>query len=341
MSKIEWTERTWNFLVGCDKISAGCKNCYAIRMAYRLMHNPKMKEKYEGVATKKAGGDLNWTGKINVDEERLLLPLQVKKPTTWFVNSMSDLFHQDVPFDVIDRCFTIMKSCPQHTFQILTKRADRMLEYFKRDIPTIIDNMILTMMIEEIEIPNQICLVQETGVEGYPLPNVWLGVSVEDQKAADERIPLLLQVPAAVRWLSCEPLLGKIDLDYIPRNDFKDDDTFPEGIDWVVCGGESGPGARPMHPDWARSLRDQCNTAGVPFFFKQWGEWMPVRFADAGVAKAKSIGQFYKGKNDFWEGENSNEETYGEHIINMRKVGKKKAGRLLDGKEWSEYPVSR
>jgi len=328
MSKIEWTERTWNFLIGCNKVSAGCKNCYAIRMAYRLMHNPKMQEKYSGVATKTAGGDLNWTGKINIDEERLLLPLQTKKPTTWFVNSMSDLFHEDVPFDVITQAFAIMAICYQHTFQILTKRVDRMQRYF--------DNKLLNEGIQSWARHYSARFGIEYKKTNIPLANVWLGVSVEDQKTADERIPLLLHIPAAVRWLSMEPLLGPVHInDYFfkgkihhhPDNSKENsvlnainalskcvNPNLKSNIDWVVAGGESGPNARPMHPDWVRSIRDQCNAAGVSFFFKQWGEWMPCNEYESTIV------------------------IPGENAVHIKKVGKKKAGRLLDGKLHDEYP---
>jgi protein gp37 len=302
MSKIEWTERTWNFLIGCTLKSKGCENCYAMRMAYRLQHNPLMKEKYEGVAKKTAGGKILWTGKINVDEERLLLPLQVKKPTTWFVNSMSDLFHEDVEWNVIYKAFDVMLQTPQHTYQILTKRPDIMLKHMKKVYFHLQRNYPRATL---------------------PLPNVWLVVSVEDQKAADERIPLLSQVPAAVRGLSCEPLLAKIYVCGTMQQHAGPDIYYNhlQNIDWVVCGGESGPGARPMHPEWARSLRDQCNAAGVPFFFKQWGEYIETDQLQETATNVLNKKDLFIDGNYFF------------------KVGKKKAGRLLDGKEWSEYPV--
>lgn len=253
-TKIEWTQQTWNPTVGCDKVSAGCKHCYAIRMAWRLAHIPAMKELYGDTVKKGANGEPNWTGVVKVSEAAMDKPLQFKKPTMFFVDSMSDLFHESVPFEVMDRVFDIMDACPQHTFQILTKRPGRMCDYF----------------------------YWKSKGNGFkfgiwPLANVWLGVSVEDQKAADERIPYLLQVPAAVRFLSCEPLLGMVNLHL--------DGTVPKAwghgyqcvgnlIDWVICGGESGPDSSPMHPNWARSLRYQCKEYNIPFFFKQWGDWM-------------------------------------------------------------------
>jgi protein gp37 len=293
MSKIEWTGQTWNPLIGCDKISAGCKNCYAIRTAWIRLHNPKMAERYAGTVHKTAGGDINWTGQVNVVKEALDKPLRTKKPTVYFVNSMSDLFHDAVSFSVIHDIFNTMAACPQHTFQILTKRPERMLQYvnwFRRG-----------------------------GRYDFTLgDNVWIGVSVEDQKTANERILALSVVPAKVRFLSCEPLLGPIDL-YPYLNLTVEGRTGKPGsaIDWVIVGGESGHGARPMHPDWARSLRDQCTSAGVPFFFKQWGEYWPGEF-----------GRLYRAKTlDFADGQQ------------MVKTGKKKAGRLLDGQLHDSFPL--
>lgn len=241
-SRIEWTEKTWNPVTGCTKISAGCKNCYAERLSSRLQ---KM-----GVA-RYANGFA-----VKMHPDVLPEPLRWKKPAVVFVNSMSDLFHDDVPAGFIAEVFDVMEKAAQHTFQVLTKRPERMLDL----------NL------------------------SWP-PNVWAGVSVENQQAADERISLLLQTPAAVRFLSCEPLLGPVDLlgvrfDSHTRMDVLSGrgvttrsgviaqsipNAFCERIDWVIVGGESGPEARPMHPDWARSIRNQCELAGVPFFFKQWG----------------------------------------------------------------------
>jgi protein gp37 len=309
-SKIEWTEKTWNPVTGCNKVSAGCKNCYAEVMHKRL--RVLMPEKY---AHDFLEGAFPY-------EKDLLLPLKWKKPCRIFVNSMSDLFHKDVPFDFIDKVFAVMTVTPQHTYQILTKRPERMVEYFKSRTTT------LQWGAAAYETFGQ--LIAEVGEIEYPLRNVWLGTSVEDQATADERIPELQTVPATVRFLSCEPLLGPIDLRMDTRA------YLGEGeIHWVIAGGESGHRARPMHPDWVRSLRDQCKTTGVPFFFKQWGEWTPVKFGQRG-SSGKNIGYFnFCGQ---WiSGENVNEEVY-VSPLNMRAVGKKESGRLLDGIEWNEYP---
>jgi protein gp37 len=304
-TKIEWTDQTWNPTTGCNKISAGCKNCYAEPMHKRLkgMGQPKYQTDFnKGVQT--------W-------EDELLKPLKWKKPRKVFVNSMSDLFHEDVPFFFIDKVFAIMALTPQHTYQVLTKRADRMSEYFSQLLKQsnrVKSFNIFTGLTDEVE---------------FPLPNVWLGTSVENQEQADKRIPHLLSVPAAVRFLSCEPLLGRVDLKNIKGNAgsyyqvlepvLNAGDSSRPSIDWVIAGGESGHDARPMHPDWVRSLRDQCQAAGVPFFFKQWGEWMPIGTTDG-------LQQLPFG--------NYNIDTK----FGFSKVGKKAAGRMLDGREWNKYP---
>jgi protein gp37 len=247
---------------------------------------------YEGLAYRNSSG-AHWTGKVRLVEEHLEDPLRWKRPRRIFVNSMSDLFHESLDEYDIGQVFAIMALAKQHTFQVLTKRPAEMLQILETA---------------------RICFDYDE-----PLPNVWLGVSVEDQKTADERIPLLLQTPAAVRWLSVEPLLGPIELQ-APWSAINPE--YPEhGIHWVVVGGESGPGARPMHPDWARSIRDECVAAGVPFFFKQWGEWEP--FSLAPPPDTPTIDPAW---HDWRQGDFS------------ARVGKKAAGRLLDGREWNEYP---
>ena len=238
-SKIEWTEATWNPVTGCTQISPGCAHCYAMRFANRFRGVPG--HPYE------RGFDLQ------LRPERLRQPLEWKKPRRIFVNSMSDLFHDEVPEEYIRQVFDVMEEAGQHTFQVLTKRVERA----KALAPTL------------------------------PWPsNVWLGVSVENRYWT-RRIDSLREVPAAVRFLSCEPLLGPLH------------DLNLTGIGWVIAGGESGPGSRRPKPDWFRSIRDQCAAAEVGFFFKQWGAFN----ADG------------------------------------RRVGKKKAGRELDGQVWDGMPV--
>jgi protein gp37 len=279
-SNIEWTEQTWNPVAGCSLVSPGCTNCYAMRMAARLVTMGQAK--YAGT-THKVNGHHVWTGKINLDPEALMIPLKRKKPTTWFVNSMSDLFHEEVDSDFIDQVFAVMAMTPRHTYQILTKRPERMAEYLdtsglnpEEDYPDAdyrsrpghkqetIRDIALTMCSELNPVPS---------LFEWPLPNIWLGTSVENQKYADERIPHLLRCPAAVRFLSVEPLLGAVDLSvgHVLKREPECDLCEGPTIDWVIVGGESGPGARPMNIEWARSIVRQCQVAGVACFVKQLG----------------------------------------------------------------------
>lgn len=285
-SKIEWTERTWNPLAGCTKVSPGCEHCYAARMAHRLGKNPNkdIAKKYGGLTTKTASGKTNWTGKIHYDKGALNNLTNV--PSFYFVNSMSDLFHPAVEFSFIDSVFEVMGWHREHIFQVLTKNPQRALEYYRW---TNIFN-------------------------AFPyFDHVWLGVSVENQKYADLRIPILLQIPAKVRWISAEPLLGNI---FLSANWMDKPRYWETGtIDWVVVGGESGPGSRIMEQSWVRSIRDQCLGFKVPFFFKQWGEYIHI---------------------DQVEGlENKPGKYYNSHY---RKGIKKDLGKTLDGKEWEQYP---
>lgn len=244
VSTIEWTDSTWNPITGCSKISTGCKNCYAETFAERWRGIPG--HHYE------QGFDLKlWP-------ERLSLPLQWKESRMIFVNSMSDLFHEEVPNEFIDQVFSTMLQANNHTFQILTKRPQRMLEWSKRNF-------------SQKKIPS----------------HIWMGTSVENEKYTN-RIGFLQKLPALVRFLSIEPLLGSIHLNAKQFN----------GIHWIIVGGESGPKARPMNPTWVREIREACVLNSVPFFFKQWGAFNS------------------KGK----------------------RVGKKAAGRRLDGKTWNQMP---
>jgi len=238
-SSIEWTEATWNPVTGCTRASRGCDNCYAVFMTRRLALMGQ--EKYQGLINP---GKQHFNGVVKCHEEALDIPLRRGKPTIYFVNSMSDLFHQGVPTEFIQSVFTVMGQSTHHTFQILTKRPERMAEV----VPTLL-------------------LPDGRAFKDAPLPNVWLGTSVEDQEATDERIPHLLATPARVRFLSCEPLLGPLDLTKY-FNPLTADGAF---IHWAIVGGESGWNAREMKPEWVKSIRAQCEAAGVDFFFKQWG----------------------------------------------------------------------
>lgn len=281
-TKIQWTEETWNPIAGCSVVSPGCTNCYAMRRtAPRLSKNPATPH-YHGTVKPSKGGYV-WTGKIGIaGDTAFLKPLRTRKPTMFFVNSMSDLFHENVPDEVIDRVFAVMALTPQHTYQVLTKRSARMREYLRAEW-------------FGFRMRNAMQLLRPSPFieTALPLSNVWLGVSVEDQARANERIPDLLATPSAIRFISAEPLLGPVDLENF-CDGFKFIDALrgnwwhenPEGnnpvsrghekLDWVIVGGESGKGARPMDPDWARSIRNQCAAAGVPFFFKQWGAYLPA-----------------------------------------------------------------
>ena len=331
-SKIEWTEATWNPVRGCRRKSEGCRNCYAERQAIRIAG-------YKGIVESSSNGP-RWTGEVAMAPRHILeAPLRWSKPRMVFVNSMSDLFYGR-PFEEICAVFGIMMASPQHTFQVLTKYPERMLEWFAwldkeskegstaklfpMDPPGWRQRHLLCAAAHNL-LGYRPLKGRALGNE-WPLPNVWLGVSVEDQAAADERIPLLLQCPAAVRWVSAEPLLGPVDLArWLPRRlecpecqhvggsygarvrycgvcagDCGRDVLVTElpALNWIVVGGESGPGARPMEPAWARSLRDQCQDAGATFFFKQWGA----------------------------------------HNAEGQRVGKKASGRELDGVLWDQFP---
>lgn len=299
-TNIEWTDRVWNCVVGCAKVSLGCANCYAETMAKRLAamsrtdresgRNPGRKEAYESVVDFTG---VRWNGRAVTVTEALEDPLRWRKPQRVFANSMSDLWHEDVPFEYIAAVFGVMAACPQHTFQILTKRPARMLEWFEWAERRAMNRGI------ELEAegwsPTFDCIADMESSTGWdaaaaptwPLPNVHLGVSCENQETADERIPLLLQCPAAVRWVSAEPLLEAVDLtdvvttvgsaehhrnalhcDVDPRDD---EDWHGATLDWIVVGGESGPRARPFDLQSGRSILRQCADAGVPAFFKQAG----------------------------------------------------------------------
>ncbi len=249
---IEWTDETWNPVVGCTRVSPGCQHCYAERMAKRLSKNPSTPQ-YAGTVDDNG----RWTGQVNLVESALLKPLSWRKPRMVFVNSMSDLFHESVPDEYIDKVFAVMAQAHHHTYQVLTKRPERITEWAAGA------HLRMTRCFRNFHDYTE-------SVGPWPLPNVWLGTSAENQATLDERLPHLLATPAAVRFLSLEPLLGPIDV----RGRL-------DGIDWVIVGGESGPGAQPMHPDWVRSIRDACVEAEVAFFFKQWGEWLPQSVANS------------------------------------------------------------
>jgi len=280
-TEISWTETVWNPTTGCDKVSPGCDHCYAMTMAKWL--------KGMGQSKYQTDGDPRTSGPgfgVAMHPDVLGLPLMWRKPRKVFVNSMSDLFHDKVSDEFIAKVFAVMSLAPQHTFQVLTKRHARMRSLLGTD------TFRQAVLVEAHRAKWGVDTGMTQWSWSWPLRNVWLGVSAEDQKWADIRIPALLDTPAAVRWISAEPLLGPVDLGaaalvpyereqggfwrYDARTGLHGEGktwvpASPDQLDWVVCGGESGPGARPMDLAWARSLRDQCARAGIPFHFKQGG----------------------------------------------------------------------
>jgi protein gp37 len=351
-TKIEWADATLNYANGCSRVSPGCGGpgphggCYAELLAgTRLRNHPTR----IGL-TKQTSAGPRWTGDVRIHEPALQQALAWKRGRKIFWNAHGDLFHKNVTDEQIDRLFAVCGDTPQHTHMILTKRSPRMREYLtKRKAAKPI----------MVPIGNGLLAQHPFNNELQAPANVWLGVSIEDQQRADERLPDLLATPASMRFISAEPLLGPLEFDPCDL----------ARLDWVIVGGESGPKARPMHPDWARSLRDQCAIAGgVPFLFKQWGEWAPVcvigedlsdtlyrarlrRHEPEGPCRCKvdqlvmqACGRVFP--MDEWSktyGEDPDKGDFaflaGSGAMQMMRVGKRAAGRLLDGREWSEFPA--
>lgn len=373
MNNIGWCDCTINPVVGCSKCSPGCRSCYAERFAARLARNPQTAIKYRDVVDENG----KWTGKISEPSWSCFAKLP-KAPRRVFVGSMTDLFHPQIPFYLLDRIFLVFLHCPQHTFLVLTKRPERAAEYFPRGGEWITDTSLITGEVTRYP---------------FPIPNLWLGVTVCNQEEADAKIPVLLQIPAAKRFISIEPMLGPVNIEKFLRGSYEcglscgkrmsfrdlpemrctkcgfvgpDDETWGDGdcavcpecgqdgccgaieaicpdcghymvrdhpdtpyIDWVICGGETGPDSRPMHPEWARSLRDQCQSAGVPFYFKGWGGWIPC---DNGTYQGH-IGTWVNGR--FVDG-------IGDTLdfgSNMSRINAKVFGHnLLDEQEWHQFP---
>jgi len=309
---IEWTDATWNPIVGCSIISAGCTNCYAMQAAHdleRRFGTPK----YAGL-TKVVNGNPVWTGDVRLYDQALAQPLRWRRPRKIFVNSMSDLFHPRLTGEQIDRIFATMALCPQHTFQVLTKRPRLMQAYFNR--PTRRELIADLAAQPTADHPRDSLGSIAAAALQWPLPNVWLGVSVENQAAADERREPMAAIAAQGwnTWVSYEPALGMVDW------------SGWEFIRWLVSGGESGPGARAAHPDCHRAARDWCAGAGIPFLFKQWGEWAPRSHLSPGDGFGKKTHRVDGASpNDCWG----------------YFVGKKAAGRLLDGIQHDGYPEAR
>jgi protein gp37 len=336
-SKIEWTDATWNPVTGCSVVSPGCTNCYAMHLAgTRLKQHPSR----AGLTRDSKAGPV-WTGEVRFNEEWLTQPLQWKRPRMVFVCAHGDLFHEDVPDAWIDRVFAVMALAPHHTFQVLTKRAARMRAYIAgsaSSAPFLGRRPLERIHLEAAghmegdggfmdELKNAGNVYSLYLDAKWPLANVWLGVSTEDQQRAEERIPDLLATPAAVRFVSAEPLLGPIDFTLEDEDGWNHDtlsghtcdDAGVGGrapkLDWIIAGGESGP--RETKAEWARYVRDQCAAASVPFFFKQWGTCLPSGQAMAdGRVWAPDGGPTLRGV-------------------------KAMTGRLLDGVEHSAMPRLR
>jgi protein gp37 len=345
---IEWTEETWSPATGCSAVSPGCRNCYAARMARRLDGRGVGYDGTTKAKSSRLGAAAMWTGRVNWLPARLEVPLRWRRPRTVFVCSMADLFHEHLDFHRIAAVFGIMAATPHHTYQVLTKRAERMHAFFDwlashsfplspgtRPLVSIagdIPELIADYAKEELAgNTNGHLLERITAAKEWPLPNVWLGASAEDNKRLHQRLGYLMDTPAAVRFLSCEPLLEALD--------FEDGPTSPDStmapwsnlelglIHWVIAGGESGAGSRPPHPAWFRKLRDDCAEAGVAFFFKQWGSWAPLEtWSKAGIATAAELAIRRRELEDG---------------VEMVCVGKAKAGRRLDGKLHEELPTTK
>lgn len=345
---IEWTDATWNPITGCSVVSPGCTNCYAMRLAGTRLRDHATRT---GLTRATKAGPV-WTGDVRFNERALAEPLRWRRPRMIFVCAHGDLFHENVPDEWIDRVFAVMALCPQHVFQVLTKRPARMRAYVSvwferlatRDVP-----------VAHPTGPESFGRLVDWSVLPSILPNVWLGVSAEDQPRLESRWPDLAATPAAVRWISAEPLLGP--LDFMLRGEGMGDWDALRGreywagasayadsinalkahhpkVDWIVVGGESGPHARPMHPHWARAIRDQCEAAGVPFFFKQWGEFCGEDQPPASYWQSAGSFRDHPVDHGFHFGNHG-----GQDPAVMRRVGKKAAGRLLDGREHGAMPA--
>ena len=306
-TKISWADDTWPVTVGCDKVSAGCYDCYAMRDARRMGSNPnpKVSGVYNGLVEKQGNGLLNWTGIVRELPERLDWPAKCHEHRDIFVCSQSDLFHEGISNEFIGRVFAVMRNNPQHTYYVLTKRIERLLQ-----------------------------LLQGTPPEGLQdfnsttFPHVIVGISAEDQSAAERRMPLLVQVPLnpAQRFVSAEPLIGSLDLS-----------AWINQIGWVIAGGESGKHAKPMHPDWPRQLRDQCIEANVAFHFKQWGEWTteePSEVKTITVTEQDTL--LYRIGSYITKPKQPETCTQGDTIF--YRLGRKTTGRILDGMYWNARP---
>jgi protein gp37 len=342
-----WWDKTWSPCTGCTPESPGCDNCWACRMSQRL------KGRY--------GYPLDDPFAVTLHPDRLPRPFGWRKPKRIAVNLMGDLFHEAVPDDFIADVFGVMAACPQHTFMVLTKRAQRACEWFNNPASFGLESTAETVARcgehhagivwdDRGDDPVNYSYVASIGDvsnrrpwPGWPLPNVLFGVTTEDQQRAEERIPLLLQIPAAVRFLSVEPMLSELDVRCWLTAPYQkligDDgtDSLANGLDGVICGGESGSKARPMHPAWALSLRDQCADTQTPFLFKQWGEWAPWHTTSLKDGMERCADSTKRRVNVAFDGSTGgNPHRPGDYT--MYRLGKEAAGRQLDGRIHDEYP---
>lgn len=309
-SGIEWTDATWNPVTGCTKVSPGCDHCYAETLT----------ERFRGTGS---------FAHVTLHRDRLTTPTRWRRPRRVFVNSMSDLFHDAVPEDFLAAVWAVMATTPAHTYQVLTKRHARM-----------------PSLLSSVRFINEVCsFIEFWGAAAslldfeltWPIPHIWLGVSVEDDKRAQLRVPALLDTPAAVRFLSCEPMLGPVDLRPWLRGQHRPD-TTPAALSWVITGGESGRRARPAHPGWFRQIRDDSLTAGVAYFHKQHGEWRQPTLGEDYDTTLGHAGHPPALLIDHDGTVHCTRDAAGSAAVAVVRVGKKAAGRELDGRIWEQYP---
>lgn len=374
-SKIEWCDHTFNAWEGCTKVSPGCANCYAEERNKRYHAGNNWGKGAPRLIRSDAywKEPLKWNSYASGNPTGCILEISGPDPKhpgvmlgeyrkmRVFCSSLADWLDEEAPIDQLARLLKLIMDTPNLDWLLLTKRPENWLGRIQtaRNYLTVSDAAVALWLNDWMPTPATMgayergrqATTSNPSTHGLPPANVWIGTTVEDQQRADERIPELFKIPARIRFLSCEPLIGGVFVDrwlwgrekpcekcskdvdcecgYQPRHKLPDEPS----ISWIICGGESGPKARPMHPDWARSLRDQCQTAGVPFHFKQWGEWVTERQSPEDIVLPGQSTAFWA------EQATDGEYTEGDQTC-VFKVGKKSAGRLLDGRTWDEFPHS-
>lgn len=334
-SKIQWTDHTFNPWIGCTKISPGCANCYA----ETLMDTRCGRVKWGKGQPRSRTSEANWKSPLRWNDQ----PMQLTgkdgeanrnhRRTRVFCASLADWLDDEVPIEWLVDLLDLIRRTPNLDWLLLTKRPE---DWANRILQTLLKVEGIECCEDKEEPDTELGTWLNNWLGNDEPSNVWIGTTVENQEMADKRIPLLLDIPARVRFLSCEPLLGALDLSKCLLDTRFEGRHACTGVHWVICGGESGPHARPMHPDWSRSLRDQCRAAGVPFFFKQWGEWAIHKPASGGDLGGDLRRGTVVSVRPF-----ESDEIRVPGCAYMRRVGKKAAGRLLDGREWSEFPEAR